>query len=158
MTITPGQFVANYPEFADATNYPVSSIQMWLDLAYQQMDPTVWNTLLDTAAQWFTAHFLVEEYQASVQASKGAPPGTTVGSISSKSVGPVSVGYDVATGVDPQDGFWSSTVYGRRLAFFVRLVGCAGAYVGPYGGCQPPINGPAWPGPYTQPSPTGFGT
>jgi hypothetical protein len=133
MTVSAASFVQSYPEFSNTTTYPVSSINYWLAIAGLMLTNTRrWGlgsatasspptTRLDFATELFVAHNLALESAAALAAgalAAGATPGLTPGILNSKSVGPVSAGYDVASGIDPDDGQWNLTTYGVR---FIRL-------------------------------------
>lgn len=164
MAITPQSFRVDFSEFASTVIYTNSSISYWLNMASLIINPellggittTVSNppaTLYDIATELFTAHNLVLEQQAQLAAANNSPPGLTTGPISSKRVGPVSVSYDVASGVDTEDGQYNLTIYGTRFINLYKLAGApgivangnsCGANYGPY-----PVFGVgnAWSGP-----------
>jgi hypothetical protein len=133
MTVSAASFVQSYPEFSNTTTFPVSSINYWIAIAGLMLTNTVrWGlgsatasspptTRLDFATELFVAHNLSLEAQATPSAAAlaaGATPGLTPGILSSKSVGPVSAGYDTSAGINPDDGQWNLTIYGIR---FIRL-------------------------------------
>lgn len=128
------------------------------------------TTKADFAIELYVAHNLVLEKQAVDAAKAGGDPGTKVGVITSKSVGGVSVSYDVSsmTGEDGA-GFWAQTTYGLR---FWRLAKSVSAGPIQIGVGRPPaaflffnnwgLTGSynAWAGPYpgVEASDTGFGS
>jgi hypothetical protein len=126
VTITPVSFVADFAEFANASDYPTSAITYWANLggmllstdrfgpgaATASAPPT---TLYDIALELFVAHNLVIEKQAKDSAANNAAPGVSEGPVSSKSVAGVSVSYDTGAALDPNAGHWNLTVYGTRL-------------------------------------------
>ncbi len=125
------------------------------------------TTLADFATELFVAHQIVLEKQAIDQANSGGDPGTRIGVVTSKSVGGVSVSFDVSQIVDPKSGFWGMTMYGLRFIRLARLRGMGPVQIGI--GVAPPFmffnswgltgSGNAWGGPYPNimPSDTGFG-
>lgn len=125
------------------------------------------TTLADFATEMFVAHNLVLEKQAVAQAAQGGDPGTNVGIINSKSVGSVSVGYDVSSIVEDKGGYFNKTLYGMRFLRLARLKGSGPIQIGigynysPFsnwssfnGGVALAWGGP-WPG--VAPSDCGFG-
>jgi Protein of unknown function (DUF4054) len=147
--ITPTDFRGNFPEFADATQYPDPTVSFWIGIAYAMLNPQRWGTMLDFGVQLFVAHNLVFEVVAVAEAGNGAPPGQTVGAVSAKAVDGVSINYDVAAGVETDAGHWNTSNYGTRFIRFARMFGAGPLQVGI--GCAPPLNGPAWPGPIIWP-------
>lgn len=125
------------------------------------------TTLADFATELFVAHSIVLEKQAIDQASTGGNPGTQIGVITSKSIGGVSVSFDVSQIVDQKSGFWGQTQYGLRFIRLARLRGMGPIQIGI--GVAPAflffnswgLTGSynAWAGPYPMlaPSDTGFG-
>lgn len=55
MAVTPQSFIAARPEFAKTQ---LSVIQAMLDEATTELDPTVWNALLDQGVSYLAAHKL----------------------------------------------------------------------------------------------------
>lgn len=144
MTISNDQFRANFPEFASTSTYPDAVVTFWFTFAYLLLNAGRWGNLLDYGAQFFVAHNLVLEGLAQAEAANGAPPGTTVGPISSKSVGAVSVQYDTTSGVSPDDSRWNLTQYGTQFARLFKIIGAGPIQLGR--GWAPIFNGPPWPG------------
>ena len=158
-------FVIDYPEFNNATLFPQSSINYWINYATLLISPCVLggpgdtvpksppDNLYDIACELFTAHNIVLEAQAQTDAANGGIPGLTTGPISNKRVGPVSVSYDVGAGVDPADAQYNLTIYGTRFINLYKLAGAPGFVangcgVNPAFGPFPPTFGTSpWPGP-----------
>lgn len=156
------QFTADYPEFKDVNVYPQSGVNYWLNLSGQLLNPDRLGqpaaagaalTLFDLATELFIAHNLVIEKRNLEAAQAGGDPGAQVGPVNSKSVGPVSVGYDTSAGIVPEAGHWNLTTYGTRLLALLNMAGAGPVYVGV--GANPNPFG-AWPGPYPYPAPTSF--
>jgi hypothetical protein len=139
------QFRANFTAFRNPTIYSDAMVQFWLQLAYQLLNPWLWGALLDVGAQLFTAHNLVLEGVATAEAANGAPPAQVVGPVVTKTVGELTITYDVASGVDPSDTSWNLSTYGTRFIKMAKQIGTAPAQLGI--GRAPPQNGPAWNGP-----------
>lgn len=168
--VTAESFRTDYPAFADQTVYPETSVQFWLALAYQMMNPARWGTppagqspspptaIVDIGAELFAAHNLSIEARNQREAASSIPPGMHTGPISGKSVDKVSINYDVNAGIIEGAGHWNLTVYGTRFIFLSRMFGAGPIQVGPG---MFPIKDPlsssnAWPGIDTFPSPSGF--
>lgn len=124
------------------------------------------TTLADFATEMFVAHNLVLEWQALQQANSGGAPGTQIGVVTSKSVGGVSVSYDVSQIVDQNSGFWGQTQYGLRFIRLARLRGSGPIQIGigiapaflffNSWGLTGSYNAWAGPAPFVQQSDTGF--
>lgn len=152
MTKTAAQFRADFPEFEDSGVYSDGSISFWLNLAYGTtaqpiglLPPQRWAERLDVGAELFVAHNIVLEKQAMDAAASGGAPGISQGPIGSKSVGPVSIGYNTQAALELDAGHWNLTVYGTRFVWLAKIAG-AGPLQEP-GGCGPPGTGGAWAGP-----------
>jgi Protein of unknown function (DUF4054) len=162
MSITPASFRADYPEFASTVAYTNASISYWLNMAGLLINPSILggpaatvsnppSTLYDIAVELFTAHNLAIEAAALKAAQVNGVPGLTTGPVSSKHVGPVSVSYNVAIGVDPEDGQYNLTIYGTRFINLYKLAGAPGFVANGCGGAAAnfgafPVFG-AWSGP-----------
>lgn len=134
--ITPTQFTENFPEFADAAMFPPSAITYWLTYAYILLPAARWGALLDLGAQLFAAHNLVLEAQAQQQAAQpGGLPGLSTGLVASTGVGAVSVSYDTASGVNPEDTHFNLTTFGTRFRQMMRDFGAGGLIIN---GCVNP--------------------
>jgi hypothetical protein len=137
--VTPATFRADFPEFADQTKYPDPLVQFWLNLAYNLMRPAScrWGDILSQGVELYVAHNLSLQGQNQKQGTSGGAPGTGVGALSSKSVGSVSAGYDVAAGTVKDGGNFNLTNYGTRFLNLVNMIGA-----GPIQITGPNINWP----------------
>ena len=149
MTATVADFRAKFPEFNSSTTFPTSQIEFWLDVAYKMLNASRWGNMLDVGAMLYTAHNIVLEGRAQSEASGGNIPGFNRGIVNSKSVDKVSVGYDTSHGTEEGAGHWNLTIYGSRLYRYIKMFGAGPIQIGI--GDQPPLSGPAWPGPDTSP-------
>lgn len=125
------------------------------------------TTKADFALELWTAHQLVLEKQAVAAALSGGNPGTSIGVITSKSVGSVSVSFDVSSIVEDGAGYYNQTIYGMRFWRLAKAVSGGPLQIGV--GRAPPflffnnwgLTGSynAWGGPYPgiEASDTGFG-
>lgn len=156
--VAPADFRLDFPAFSDPVAYSDEAIDFWIGQASLQLSQR-WSTVpgavagasglfrskRDLGVMLYVAHQLALEAYAVDQAKGGAPPIGTPGVIASKAVGPASVGYDVSSSINPADGYWNQTLYGRRFAWMMRLVGAGPIQLGI--GVAPPLTGPAWSGP-----------
>ncbi len=149
MTVTAASFVVDFPEFADATLYPVGQINFWLTAASLLLPVARWTTLLDLGTELYVAHNLVIERKAQAEAANGAPPGVSTGPIANKSVDKASVGYDTTTASVEDAGHWNLTTFGTRFISLARMVGAGPIQVGLPGCLDPLSSSNAWPGPFS---------
>jgi hypothetical protein len=124
--LTVEAFRRTFPAFADVSVYPEEQVRFWVDIATVGgvIDPQRWGQFYDIGLRLYVAHNLALERMAARQTSRGfAPVGT--GIISSRSVGPVSVSYDVEFGSEADGGHWNLTSYGSRFLSLLRTAGAA---------------------------------
>jgi len=155
MTVEVAQFRADYPEFGSTTDFPNSTLQYWIKVAYSMLNAQRWGAQLDIGAELFVAHNVALEAKAAKEAKRGGVPGEQTGPVNSKSVDKVSVGYDTNGAAEENAGHWNLTIYGTRFIRMAKQFGAGPIFVGV--GVAPPMNGPAWPGPLTTPGFTNFG-
>lgn len=118
-------FRAAFPAFVSATTYPDAQVQYWLTLAGNLLPPDKWVDLLDLGTGLYVAHNLALEQLAAKSTAAGGIPGAP-GLMTSKSVGPISVGYDASLSAERDAGAWSLTTYGARFIRLARLIGAGG--------------------------------
>lgn len=119
-------FRTNFPEFANATTYPDSTITFWSNLAEIMLRQCVWTTVWTTAVNLYVAHELVLASQNVSTAAVGGLPGQGGGIASSKAVGSASIGYDSVTPSEKDAGWFNLTNYGKQLYRLIQIFG-AGA-------------------------------
>ncbi len=124
--MTPDQFRADFPEFADKTKYPDSLIQMWLTVAVSLVNPLRWMELTNLGMELVTAHHLVLAQRDQAVAAVGGSPGEVKGPTASKSVDKVSVSYDSGAATYSDAGFWNLTTYGLRFYNLALMMGAGG--------------------------------
>jgi hypothetical protein len=157
--INSATFRTDFPEFADANDYPDSSINYWLAIATIMIVAPRWGRMLVFAIESYTAHNLVLEKQAQDAASLHAWPGISKGVISAETPGAVSVNYDSSMTLEEEGGFWNLTTFGTRFLHLARLAGMGPMQVGPACGCPGTVPGAqndlgqAYSGPSMIPSP-----
>jgi len=116
-------FRVHFPEFADVTAWPDSIIEFWAELAEQEVSRCRFGDIVrPKAVEILTAHYLALSKLNGV----GPNPGTGGGIASSKSVGDVSVSYDLSSINGVTGSLWSGTRYGTMFASMARRYG-AGA-------------------------------
>jgi hypothetical protein len=108
-------FRAAFPEFANPSAYPDATVDFWLNQAQLQYTPDTFGDSYDLAIMLFVAHYLATGARNAAVAQAGGVPGAVTGVASSKSVGGVSVSYDVGASSMKDAGYWNTTTYGQRF-------------------------------------------
>jgi len=124
--MTPEQFRADFPEFADPTKYSDASVEFWLTVSVSLVNPDRWGVLTDQGIELCTAHHLVLAARDQASASVGGIPGQVNGPQSSKAVDKVSASYDTGAATIDDAGMWNLTTYGVRFLTLARLMGAGG--------------------------------
>lgn len=145
--VTAAIFRANFPAFADTTDFPDTQINYWLSIAQALLPANRLGNMLDFATQLFLAHNLSLERMSNAAGAAGAAPGLSRGPISGEGVGPAHASYDTASGIPLNAGHWALTTYGTRFFQLIRNRGAGPIQVGI--GSPPPylVSGQAWAGP-----------
>lgn len=117
-------FLNAFPEFRDASRFPVETGEFWLSQAYVQLNAQRFGSSIDLAAMLYTAHNLAI---AGLEIEAG---GTGQGSalVTAEGVDKVSVSYDVASVSDQRGTVWNATSYGRRLFAMMKAYGAGPVY------------------------------
>lgn len=113
---TPTELKAAAPEFASVLD---ATVQIYLDNAFLEIDEDAWGSRAEEAEQLLACHKMI--VMGVLSASGG---GSTVGPISSKSVGDVSVSYAATATLGVQQGLdvsLSGSKYGAEYARLIRL-------------------------------------
>jgi len=126
MTLTTAQFRSDFPEFANTTTYPDSSVQLWITVSTSLVNECRWMELTNLGIELITAHQLVLSARDQLAASVGGIPGEVKGPTTSKSVDKVSVGYDASAVTLDDAGFWAMSAYGLRFLTLARMMGAGG--------------------------------
>lgn len=116
-------FRTNFPEFSSTTDYPNTLITFWAGVAETLLREDVWVDMYQTGVQLYVAHELVLARQNQLSAATGGVPGQSGGIASSKTVGSVSVGYDLNSNSEKDAGFWNLTNYGKQLYRLIKIFG-----------------------------------
>jgi hypothetical protein len=152
--VTYQSFIADLPEFANATIFPQSAFLYYQNFATIMLT-SVWgqpapagqpNSLFDIGQEQFIAHNLVIEALNQKSVAVGGLPGITKGPVSAENAGQVSVTYDPAGSLEIDAGHWNLTTYGLRFINVARMLGAQPTQIGPQG-IVPPFSGPGWIGP-----------
>ena len=114
---------------------PAIMLIMYVSLATSTLMQARWHSYWAIAVGWFIAHFLTLYLQG--MAAPGSNAATVMaaaaarGITASKSVGPVSVSYDLGAINNDLDSWaaWKLTIYGQQLATFGNMVGKGGIVV-----------------------------
>lgn len=134
------QFRDVMPRFSDPTKYPNPVVQMYLTLATTALDVNRWKDFWPIGVMLYVAHSLKMDELAESGSSGG------LGIMTSKSLGPGSVGYDIALASEKDAGNWNQTLYGRRFYNYAMLVGTGAIQILP-GGSSVPDSGSGFIGP-----------
>lgn len=118
------------PAFNSVDAYPDAQVRIYLDLAFQSLDARRWAQLFGMGQIYWAAHFLALDAADTRGAAAGGVPGAVTGLMTSKSVGGVSLSYDLAATAVDGAGHFNQTTYGRRYMRWVKLVGMGGAQIG----------------------------
>lgn len=145
-TITSAEFRTDFPEFESKARFPDGAINYYLKVADKLLNAERFGTMLDVATELFIAHNISIERRAQDEALRGGQPGVQTGPVASKGVGPVSISYSTADGLDPAAGHWNLTIYGTRLWALIQMFGAGPLQVNI--GCNPLYTGGAWFGPW----------
>lgn len=124
--MTPEQFRAEYPEFADADRFGVTLIERQLRIAAARLNADRWADLLDDGIGLFVAHHVALQGRQVATANAGGMPGAPVAAVASKTVGPVSTSYDSSSVSLTNAGHWNGTTYGTQFYELMRMVGAGG--------------------------------
>lgn len=116
-------FRVDFPEFSDAVRFPDSTIIFWSDLGAELISADRYGGTFTKAVELFTAHNIVLAAGNAASAASGGLPGQTVGLVSSKAVGSVSVSYDTSSAMIPGAGHWNKTIYGQQYSYLTRIMG-----------------------------------
>lgn len=131
---TPDDFRAAMPAFTSEIA-PDSIVQQYVDMAQAVVKQARWHELWQEGMRLYIAHFLTLYVQGNSPAEAGRPgivnAGMTRGVATAKTVGGVSVSYDINAANGDLTGWagWKLTNYGTQFATLSRLLTKAGMYV-----------------------------
>lgn len=125
--LTIEKFREQYPAFANPNDYPDSQVGLYIDLANDTanspIDPVRWGQFFNLGLRLWVAHNLAVQRQIGLRSTSGIAPGGGV--LTSKSVGPVSLGYDLQFGMERDAGWYALSPYGNEFLRYLRLAGSA---------------------------------
>lgn len=131
---TQADFRADFDQFDQ--NVPGHIIDNFIAMADATVKESRWFENWRYGMGLFVAHFCTLYMQARGEAlnptaSQVISTATTRGLITSKSVGDVSVSYDINKSLEGLEGWgqWTTTTYGAQFAQFAKMLGKAGIYV-----------------------------
>jgi hypothetical protein len=133
--------------FKNPERYPDALIQHYLTQAAAMMNWPVWLDMYVEGVLDRTAHYVTIAKRNEQADERGGVSGNAIGRLTAKSVGGVSVSYDVSATAEPDAGHWNTTTYGSTFIRNVRIAGTGGIQLGGDPCAIPANNGPAWPGP-----------
>jgi hypothetical protein len=116
-------FRSIFPEFEDAALFSTTQICFYINLGEQQLNATIWGSLLDNGLAYFTAHNLAVAAKRAKVSAAGGVPGSPEGIIASKAVDKVSISYDTQSIALKNGGLYNSTSYGIQFLTLARMVG-----------------------------------
>jgi hypothetical protein len=121
-------FTSIFPEFNSWVSTNGGGATFWLTQAQASLALGALGSNADLAVYLFMAHNIVLGQQDLQDQQAGDLPGGTLGPISSKSVGPVSVSYDTSGLADPKARAYNATSYGQRLWALLTAAAMGGVY------------------------------
>jgi hypothetical protein len=124
--LTAQQFRVEFPTFATG-RYTNEQINFWINQAVNGLngpiiDPIRWGQFYDLGIRLWVAHNLTIFADIERRERIGSG-GMATGLISSRSVGPGSVGYDVRAGFEDNGGNYNLTIYGQQFLRYLRMAG-----------------------------------
>ena len=145
--MTPSDFRATFPEFADASAYPDTQVAFYIALGGKLHAADRWGDLLDYGVSLFVAHELTLGAEAARQAKAKQTPGQVRGAVTSMSADGVSWSREGVSSVsDPSNGHWNLSTYGLRWKEMANLVGAGPVYVGAPTALELQLSDWPWPG------------
>lgn len=123
------QFRMAIPAFANTQRYGDDIVNYYLYLAQFNVNKDRWGEMYNQGMMWWAAHFITLDAADAAAAARGAAAGAASGLLTSKSVGSVSMGYDMATASEPDAGHWNLTIYGKRYFAMLKMAGMGGLQI-----------------------------
>lgn len=126
-TLTVINMRSDFPEFSPT---PEALLEMWLNVAVQQVNTARWGALATLGWELLTAHYTSLALQDQRTNNVGGVPGVVNGPMTAKSVDKVSVSKDTASVTLERGGDLNMTSYGIRFLRIGRTVGAGGIQIG----------------------------
>lgn len=117
MAVTPTTFKARYTEFASESD---ARIQVYIDDAELELNEGQWGDFYDRGLSALTAHLLAIANRNAASTGSGISLG---GSLTSRSVGSVSVSFGSSASTGSAEDFYLSTAYGAEYWRLCKIVG-----------------------------------
>ena len=117
------QFRVDFPEFANTTNYPNAQITFWASVAEKMVIEDIWDDMYEAGVNLYVAHELVLARQNAMIAANGGLPGQGSGIAANKTVGSVTVGYELTHNSEKNAGWWNLTNYGKQFYRLTQIFG-----------------------------------
>jgi hypothetical protein len=125
------QFRSDFPAFQDAIKFPATDVSRYLVLAAANLALERWRESHVIGQELYAAHFLaLDELDMRATQNGGAAANSQSGPMTSKSVGSVSVSYDLSAVSEADGGHWNQTGYGRRFLRMAKMAGMGGLQLG----------------------------
>jgi hypothetical protein len=124
--VTPGQFRQSFKAFRDPNIYDDFTINMFIGVAGNLLDPNRWDTMLDYGTMLFVAHHLALSALDEATVEAGGIGGGVKGVLNSKSVDKVAAGYDTGAVTIENAGHWNMTRYGIEFFQLAEQFGSGG--------------------------------
>lgn len=128
--ITYATFIATFPEFNAPATYPQAQVEIWIPIAYAQLNANRFGASLDLAAMLFVAHNIIFSARAARETARNIVAGQATGPKNSASVDKASVGYDTGAVAIEGAGEYNYTSYGQRLYKMMQRF-CSGPLYAP---------------------------
>lgn len=121
--VTPTQFRADFPEFANTITYPDSQITFWANVAVNLVNMCRWGALYTNAQELLIAHYVTVSQMNNLTSSVGGAPGEMTGPTASKATDKTSISFDTKSATLPNSGELALTTYGQTWMRLARLIG-----------------------------------
>ena len=130
---TIADFRSAMPAFTEAI-ISDETLQPYIDMASSVIREARWHTLWRTGMGLFIAHFVtlfLQLPEAGLTKEELLNASKVGGSISSKTVGPISVSYDNTQATSDLNGWaaWKLTSFGVQFATLAKVLGKGGMYI-----------------------------
>ena len=130
---TIADFRAVMPGFTEEI-IPDEQLQPYIDMAQAVVKEARWHGLWREGMRLFIAHFVtlyLSTPQDGPTRSELVNAGKNQGTATSKSVGQVSVSYDISQATSDLNGWaaWKTTAYGTQFATLAKVLGKGGMYI-----------------------------
>jgi len=130
-TFDPALFRSQFPAFASVTDYPTATLQVYYNISGLYISTNDYGYLNGDgrayALNLMTAHITAIN---DINAAAAENQSTSVGLVTSASVGDVSVSIQPPPTKSAFDYWLSLTPYGQQLLALLNMIGAGGLYIG----------------------------